>query len=136
MSDLPFKPSKPPRPCPHPGCRTLTYGGRCQKHARLPGREFDEGRGTSTERGYDQRWRRAREGFLRLHPLCACPDCESGAKRVTPATVVDHTIPHRGDPVLFWDESNWKPYAKPCHDRKTAREINDRRVAESRARRA
>lgn len=32
------------------------------------------------------------------------------------ATVVDHIVPHRGDPVLFWDERNWQPLCKRCHD--------------------
>ena len=27
---------------------------------------------------------------------------------LTPATVVDHVIPHRGDQKLFWDEDNWQ----------------------------
>jgi 5-methylcytosine-specific restriction protein A len=39
-----------------------------------------------------------------------------------PATVVDHIVPHRGDPVLFWDEANWQGLCKLCHDAKTARE--------------
>ncbi|MCB4811684.1 HNH endonuclease [Methylovorus menthalis] len=45
-----------------------------------------------------------------------------GAKRLTPATVVDHIKPHRGDMALFWDRNNWQAMAKECHDRKTARE--------------
>ena len=32
---------------------------------------------------------------------------------------VDHIIPHRGDPELFWDRSNWQALCKNCHDRKT-----------------
>lgn len=35
---------------------------------------------------------------------------------VEPATVVDHVIPHEGDEVLFWDESNWQSLCKTCHD--------------------
>jgi 5-methylcytosine-specific restriction protein A len=34
----------------------------------------------------------------------------------TPATVVDHKKPHKGDPKLFWDEKNWQALCKPCHD--------------------
>jgi 5-methylcytosine-specific restriction protein A len=41
---------------------------------------------------------------------------------VVGATVVDHVVPHRGDPVLFWEESNWQSQCQPCHDAKTARE--------------
>lgn len=39
--------------------------------------------------------------------------------RLVPATVVDHIKPHRGDPDLFWDEKNWQPLCKSCHDHKT-----------------
>jgi len=53
------------------------------------------------------------------HPLCA--SCERVAQ-VTAATVVDHIVPHRGDPGLFWDEANWQSMCKPCHDAKTAGE--------------
>jgi len=35
---------------------------------------------------------------------------------VTPATVVDHIIPHKGDDKLFWDQTNWQPLCKECHD--------------------
>ena len=35
---------------------------------------------------------------------------------LTPATVVDHIIPHRGDMTLFWDSANWQPLCKSCHD--------------------
>ena len=42
--------------------------------------------------------------------------------RVVPATIVDHVVPHRGDPDLFWDEANWAALCKRCHDAKTARE--------------
>ena len=57
--------------------------------------------------------------FLAAHPLCAL--CQRDG-RVMPAAVVDHITPHRGDQTLFWDESNWQPLCKRCHDAKTARE--------------
>jgi 5-methylcytosine-specific restriction endonuclease McrA len=38
------------------------------------------------------------------------------------ATVVDHIKPHRGDKILFWDQSNWQPLCKKCHDHKTKTE--------------
>lgn len=62
---------------------------------------------------YSHRWRVARARFLALHPLCIF--CKA-LGRVTPATVVDHITPHRGDEGLFWDQSNWQPLCKPCHD--------------------
>ncbi len=73
-------------------------------------------RGGADARGYDARWRRMRKAFLQRHPLCV--ECMKEGK-VTPATVVDHIVPHRGDPRLFWDVKNWQPLCKGCHDRKT-----------------
>lgn len=34
----------------------------------------------------------------------------------------EHESLHRGDPVLFWDESNWQPLCKHHHDSKTMTE--------------
>lgn len=75
-------------------------------------------RGGADARGYDARWRKARALFLQKHPLCVF--CQAEGKLV-PATVVDHAIPHRGDPRLFWDEKNWQPLCKDCHDQKTGK---------------
>ena len=77
---------------------------------------------TSNQRGYTYRWQKASKAFLAEHPLCQCPDCDEGNVRITVATVVDHHIPHRGDGRLFWDVTNWRAMAKPCHDRKTQTE--------------
>ena len=82
-------------------------------------RQLDRERPSAARRGYGSRWRRARAGFLAQHPLCAA--CRAQG-RVVQATVVDHVVPHRGDPKLFWDQSNWAPACKPCHDRKTTHE--------------
>lgn len=73
-------------------------------------------RGSAAFRGYDRKWQAARKAFLEKNPLCAT--CMR-AGRLTPATVVDHIVPHRGDARLFWDEDNWQPLCKSCHDRKT-----------------
>lgn len=109
-------PQRPRRPCTTPGCPELTDGGPCEKHKR----QREQQRGSSTERGYDGRWERARKAWLAEHPLCA--ECERNG-RVTAATVVDHIIPHKGDYNLFWDsEHNWQSMCKPDHDAKTARE--------------
>jgi 5-methylcytosine-specific restriction endonuclease McrA len=35
---------------------------------------------------------------------------------LTPATVVDHVIPHRGDMELFWREGNHQALCKLHHD--------------------
>ena len=77
------------------------------------------GKQGSTERGYGYRWQQARAAFLRSHPLCIY--CKRAGK-VAAATVVDHIVPHEGDDVRFWDESNWQPLCKPCHDSVKAKE--------------
>ncbi|MBU1567700.1 MAG: HNH endonuclease [Proteobacteria bacterium] len=76
-------------------------------------------RESSTKRGYNYKWQKARAEFIHDHPLCA--HC---VKRsiLTPAEVVDHINPHKGDIVLFWDRSKWQSLCKQCHDIKTATE--------------
>jgi 5-methylcytosine-specific restriction protein A len=98
-------PNRPPTHHPH--------GTRAEHRRR-----YDQQRGTSTQRGYDARWRRARLAYLREHPLCIACEREG---RITPATIVDHIIPHRGDYELFWRQSNWAAMCKPCHDAKTGK---------------
>ncbi|MFS2047545.1 HNH endonuclease signature motif containing protein [Variovorax sp. Varisp41] len=77
---------------------------------------------TTTERGYGSKWQRAREEFLREHPLCVL--CEEKDGLPVPATVVDHITPHRGDQGLFWDRKNWRPLCKPHHDSDAQRKDN------------
>jgi 5-methylcytosine-specific restriction protein A len=77
-------------------------------------------RQSSSKRGYGRRWREESKEFLKLHPFCQCDDCRRLAIPLR-ATIVDHSIPHRGDRELFWDKSNWRAMAKVCHDRKTAK---------------
>lgn len=76
---------------------------------------------TTAERGYDYRWEKARASYLRLHPICVM--CHE-AGIYTPANVVDHKVPHRGDMVLFWDRSNWQALCTPHHSSHKQREEN------------
>jgi 5-methylcytosine-specific restriction protein A len=110
------------KPCRHPGCGQLVESGYCERHRKTQRPRDDQQRGSSTERGYDYRWQKARDQFLREHPLCQCPECKEGELRLLPSSVVDHKVPHKGDMKLFWDRSNWQAMSKPCHDKKTARE--------------
>lgn len=87
----------------------------------VPG-SWRSGKSGANARLYTYRWQKAREAFLRQHPLCQCEACDEGRKRVRPATVVDHRVPHRGDERLFWHQENWQAMAKACHDAKTQRE--------------
>ena len=84
-------PRKPKKPCKHPGCPKLTDGNYCEEHEALHRGE----RESAGKRGYNKKG------------------------RAVTATVVDHITPHRGNPILFWDEGNWQSLCKPCHDKKT-----------------
>ena len=105
-------PKKCKHPCSYPGCPNLTDSRYCEMH-KQPDRP------SAAKRGYNSRWRRLSKQYLRKHPMCV--HCLQQGRYV-PATVVDHIIPHRGNPTLMWDESNWQALCKPCHDKKTGNE--------------
>ncbi|WP_395013568.1 HNH endonuclease [Robinsoniella peoriensis] len=105
-------PRKPKKPCRNPGCPNLTESAYCEEHSK----QYQPERAGSTERGYNSKWRKARTRYLKEHPLCV--RCREYGKLVK-AVVVDHVTPHRGNEVLFWDESNWQALCKQCHDKKT-----------------
>jgi 5-methylcytosine-specific restriction protein A len=113
-------PYAPAHPCGFPGCPMLVDSAhrRCEKHRIEEEKEINQGRGSASRRGYNARWRSARNRFLLNHPLCA--ECQKSGQ-ITAATVVDHVVAHKGDQRLFWDESNWQALCKACHNRKTAK---------------
>ena len=113
-------PRFPDHPCAHPGCPRLAPRGKkyCDEHADQHPEEIRSGGG----RGYGSRWNRARKRYLEKHPLCV--ECMKEGRYVR-ATDVDHIIPHRGDPKLFWDEGNWQALCHRCHSVKTRREDHD-----------
>lgn len=80
-------------------------------------RKADRKRPGRHARGYTNEWAHASRAFLDANPLCA--HCLARGRRRA-SVVTDHRIPHRGDPDLFWDSSNWQALCKTCHDRKTA----------------
>lgn len=125
------------RLCIAPGCDEIAVegGNRCCDHAvqakaRADLAKAEAKRGQAAVIGAalysTPGWRRARKQWLVRHPLCA--DCaELGL--VVEAREVDHRLPHRGDLKLFWDRNNWQSLCKPCHSRKTAREVFHQRMA-------
>lgn len=62
---------------------------------------------------YNWRWQKARDAYLRFHPLCVM--CQKSGIIKQP-DVVDHIIPHHGDLTLFWDRNNWQPLCKDHHN--------------------
>lgn len=63
---------------------------------------------------YGRAWQRLRAAHLAAHPLCV--ECLAD-NRVTPASVVDHIVPHKGDAALFNDPRNLQSLCKPHHDK-------------------
>lgn len=83
-----------------------------------------EDKTSSAQRGYGHKWRVARAAYLLKHPYCVFCLRDAGipnsddhvavgmacARKGIPipiATVVDHSVPHRGDMKIFWDSSLW-----------------------------
>lgn len=112
-------PKAAPRICMQSGCKDYaTAKGYCATH-QTESRQYDRLRGNAHQRGYSNVWRKARATYLSSHPLCVI--CEP-QNRVTPACVVDHVQPHKGDQDLFWDSTNWQALCQSCHNSKTAKE--------------
>lgn len=110
----------PKQPCKNrPHCPNLVKSGYCDD-CLLKGCGKDK-RPTAAQRGYGSEWRRRSKAYLLRNPI-AVDIFGEHAGVIYPAEVVDHKIPHRGDPELFWDESNWQGLTKADHDRKTATE--------------
>ncbi len=99
----------PTRPAIHrsPGYAAAKRATDQARKQRMPNRD----------RLYGRRWKKAAAAYLLEHPLCV--ECEREG-RLTPATVVDHVIPHRGDPEKFWDGA-WQSLCEAHHNAKTGR---------------
>lgn len=85
----------------------LTQGRSAKVHRN----KARERRGTARQRGYTKQWEKFRQQFLAEHPLCEY--CLAKGKTVA-AKVVDHDIPHGGDPDLFWNNT-FTALCVPCH---------------------
>jgi 5-methylcytosine-specific restriction protein A len=98
------------------GNRVATQGDR---FSTAPAASWRAGKTTANQRGYNYAWQKARLVHLAAHPLCVYCD---RAGLVVAAAVVDHKVAHKGDPSLFWDQSNWESLCKTCHNSTKQRE--------------
>lgn len=112
-------PNKILHKCNRPGCTKLASERFCPMHMQEYQTTRDNKRPSAYRRGYNTAWRKASKGYLTRHPFCV--KCLSKGIH-TPATVVDHIKPHKGNKTLFWDSNNWQALCKRCHDIKTATE--------------
>lgn len=122
-------PVAPLRVCSVPGCSQRTPKGKCAEHQRTT--RLHERRHYTGIPGvnYGRKWRKARERFIAEHPLCV--RCQARGI-VTPSDVVNHIVPHNGDPVLFWDESNWESLCFSDHNAETAKQVGFRQPTQAR----
>jgi 5-methylcytosine-specific restriction protein A len=113
-------PLKAPTSCSVPGCpERAAQRGRCFKHAAHTQQQYEQARGTSTERGYGSAWRKVRGAYLLAYPFCV--DCYK-LGRMQYAEHVDHIVPKSQGGAD--DESNWQSLCASHHSAKTMREIN------------
>ena len=75
-------------------------------------------RGSACKRGYDRRWRKVRELFLKQHPLCR--DCLE-KEIFEPAVEVHHIQKIADRPELRMNITNLMALCKRCHGIRSAK---------------
>ena len=105
-------PNKPLRPCNHTGCSQLVTSGYCEAHSKQVQKRYDKQRGTAAERGYDSRWQRFREIYMRGHPLCAM--CEDKGY-IVKADLIHHKTPLDQGGEKYADD-NLMSVCSSCHE--------------------
>lgn len=117
-------PRRPLRGCAAPGCPALIPVNKsyCPTHEHIrkeQKRQYEKERNQTPGRqmAMSYKWKQESKIFLQRHPYCEyC--AEKG--RQTLADVVDHVLAHKGNPNLFWDQSNWKASCRSCNSSKCA----------------
>lgn len=107
----------PLHPCPgSPTCPHRVRQGLCPVHALQ--KERTRYNRDVRKWYYTQRWKLLRQRVL-LEQSHTC--AEAGCGHVNLSLDVDHVVPHRGNPALFWDRANLRGLCHACHARKTGR---------------
>lgn len=118
-------PTKPKKPCKYLGCPNLTDGTYCERHKAQMEREYNTNGRTTSHAKYGREWKRIRDKYVRLHPLCERCLKEG---RYTPVDEVHHILPvNRGGTNV---ESNLMSLCKSCHN-KIHIELGDRHPNET-----
>jgi 5-methylcytosine-specific restriction protein A len=103
-------------PCLEDGCPELVKKGRCPDHEREYQRNLNKRREVPNSRYTSAQWRLIRREVLeRDGHRCRAEGCDARA------TEVDHEVPVRLGGTD--DMSNLFSLCKPCHSRKTMREL-------------
>jgi 5-methylcytosine-specific restriction protein A len=109
---------RPKTICRYPGCGRAQEASYCTEHEKKARAHYPT-RPSEHANLYNYGWTKIRRVFLMQHPICK--RCEDKG-RLTPATVVDHIVPHKGDTALFYDPANFQPLCASCHAIKTNKE--------------
>lgn len=115
--------------CAYAGCHNICNKGEryCEKHSyllaeRKPLNNYTPNYSPEYSTLYNTpEWRKISREFLANNPTCVC----CGNK----ATEVHHSIPHRGNPDIFFDKTILVPLCHTCHSRETRKEHNERQRA-------
>lgn len=116
-------PYKPKRSCAYSGCGRLTNNGEqyCTEHKRLTDKHYNQyQRGPDHNKRYGRAWKRIRDRYISLHPLCE--ECEKEGK-ITPAEEVHHILPIKKGGTHSRD--NLTSLCQSCHN-KIHIELGDR----------
>lgn len=104
-------PSKPKRPCSHPGCPRLTHGRFCEEHAKAEAKRYEQyDRDPETRRRYGRVWKRIRDAYVQQHPVCEL--CQQDG-RLVPTEEVHHKTPLAEGGTHA--RENLIALCKPCH---------------------
>ena len=109
-------PRKPLRPCCRVGCTELVDRGYCDKH-KLEIKLYDKYRSNSNERGYDSKWRKFRESYLKAYPVCFD---HLTIGYIEPSVDVHHIV-KLVDSGKRLDPTNCMPLCHSCHSIRTKR---------------
>ena len=116
---------KPFKTCNKVSCGKLTRNLYCEEHSHLErlskqmsNRNYDNSRPSWHKWYTTNRWLNMRLFQLQKEPLCNTCKLDN---KLTPATVVDHIVPHKGDPFLFWNPNNLQSLCEICHNIKTGK---------------
>jgi 5-methylcytosine-specific restriction protein A len=106
-------PNKPMKICNYPGCSQLVQSGYCEKHTKpKDNKVYNRQRGSSSSRGYDSRWQRFREIYMRSHPLCVI--CEEKGY-IIKADLIHHKTPLDKGGEKYADD-NLISVCNACHE--------------------
>ena len=104
-------PSKPKRPCSHPGCPRLTNGRFCEEHAKAEAKRYEQyDRDPETRRRYGRVWKRMRDAYVQQHPVCEL--CQRDGQLVA-TEEVHHKVPLAEGGTH--DRNNLISLCKACH---------------------